>query len=139
MKFTKKILASALLLSTFLITGCGQVNIGYVDILKVETTPQMTAIIEEGHKKIQELQEQTQKDSAGKSEEEIAKVQEDFQRKARGIQQSYDTQLKHKLDTVLAELSEAKKLDAVIESSSDLPTVVSGGVDLTEEVVQKLQ
>ena len=139
MKFSKKILATALLASTLLITGCGQVNIGYIDIMKIEETPQMTAIIEEGQQKIKELQEQAEKDSEGKSEEELATMREDFQRKATGIRQAYDTQLKHKLDTVLAEISEQKNLDAVIESSEDMPIVVRGGVDLTDEVVQKLQ
>ena len=139
MRFSKKILATALLASTLLITGCGQVNIGYIDIMKIEETPQMTAIIEEGQQKIKELQEQAEKDSEGKSEEELATMREDFQRKATGIRQAYDTQLKHKLDTVLAEISEQKNLDAVIESSEDMPIVVRGGVDLTDEVVKKLQ
>lgn len=139
MKFNKKFLATALLASTLLMTGCGQANIGYIDVAKVEETPQMTAIIDEGHKKIQELQEQNKKDSEGKSEEEVAKLQEDFQRKAMGIQQSYDTQLKHKLDTVLDEISKSKEIDVVIESSKDVRIVISGGIDLTDEVVKKLQ
>ena len=139
MKFSRKILATTLLASTLFITGCGQVNIGYIDVMKIEDTPQMTAIIEEGQQKIKELQEQTEKDSEGKSNEELATLREDFQRKATGIRQAYDTQLKHKLDTVLAEITESKKLDAVIESSEDMPTVIIGGVDLTDEVVQKLQ
>lgn len=139
MKFNKKFLATALLASTLLMTGCGQANIGYIDVAKVEETPQMTAIIDEGHKKIQELQEQNKKDSEGKSEEEVAKLQEDFQRKAMGIQQSYDTQLKHKLDTVLDEISKSKEIGVVIESSQDVRIVISGGIDLTDEVVKKLQ
>ncbi len=139
MKFNKKFLATALLASTLLMTGCGQANIGYIDVAKVEETPQMTAIIDEGHKKIQELQEQNKKDSEGKSEEEVAKLQEDFQRKAMGIQQSYDTQLKHKLDTVLDEISKSKEIGVVIESSKDVRIVISGGIDLTDEVVKKLQ
>ena len=140
MKLTKKFLAATLLASTLLMTGCGgKLNIGYVDIMKIEDTPQMTKIIDEGHQKIAELQEQAEKDLQGKSEEELTKLQEEYQRKARGIQQAYDTQLKHKLDTVLAEISEAKDLDAVIESSADMPTILHGGVDLTDEVVQKLQ
>ena len=139
MKFTKKILAAMLLSSTLLMTGCGEVKIGTVDLEKVEDTPQMKAIIEEGHQKLEEIQNQTLADTANKSEEEMQKAVEDFQRKAAGIGQAYDTQLKHKLNTVLAEISEAKKLDAVIETSQDRPTVFKGGIDVTDEVVQKLQ
>ena len=139
MKFTKKILAAMLLSSTLLMTGCGQMNVGTVDIEKVSEAPQMKAILDEGHQKMQELQDQLLKDTQGKSEEEMQKAAEDYQRKAMGIGQAYNTQMKHKLDTVLAEIAEAKKLDAVVESSKDMPTVYKGGIDVTDEVVQKLQ
>ena len=53
MKFTKKILAAAFLSSTLLMTGCGQVNIGYVDGARVmEESPQIKAVIEENEQKI---------------------------------------------------------------------------------------
>ena len=139
MKFTKKICAAMLLSSTLLMTGCGQMNVGTVDIEKVSEAPQMKAILDEGHQKMQELQEQALKETEGKSEEEITKSAEEYQRKAEGIGQAYNTQMKHKLDTVLAEIAEAKKLDAVIESSKDSPVVLKGGIDVTDEVVQKLQ
>lgn len=139
MNFTRKILMAALLSTTFLFAGCGQLKIGYIDVMKVEDTPQMTAIIEEGQKKITDLQEQVKKDSEGKEGEELNKLQEEYQRKAMGIQQAYDTQLKYKLDSVLAEISKAKELDAVLESPADMPTIFHGGIDLTDEVIQKLQ
>ena len=139
MKFTKKFFAAMILSSTLLMTGCGEMNIGTVDLEKVEETPQMKAIIDEGHKKLEDLQNQMITESQGKSEEEMTKAAQEFQRKATGIQQAYDTQLKHKLDTVLAEISEAKKLDAVVESSKNTPVILKGGIDVTEEVVKKLQ
>ena len=139
MKFTKKILAAMILSSTLLMTGCGEMNIGTVDLEKVEEAPQMKAIIDEGHKKIEDLQNQTLTESQGKSEEEQTKAVQDLQRKAAGIQQAYATQLKHKLDTVLAEIAEQKKLDAVVESSKNTRVIYKGGIDVTDEVVQKLQ
>jgi len=139
MKFTKKILAAMILSSTLLMTGCGEMNIGTVDLEKVEEAPQMKAIIDEGHKKIEDLQNQTLTESQGKSEEEQTKAVQDFQRKAAGIQQAYDTQLKHKLDTVLSEIAEQKKLDAVVESSKNTRVIYKGGIDVTDEVVKKLQ
>ena len=139
MKFTKKILAALLLSSTLLITGCGQLNIGYVDGAKIEQTPQMKAIIDEGRQKMQELQTQADKDLEGKSDEEKQKISEEVQRKAMGISQAYSTQLRHKLDTALEEISTAKNLDVVLDSSETSPTVPLGGIDVTEEVIQKLQ
>ena len=139
MKFTKKIFAAMILSSTLLMTGCGQMNIGTIDVEKIEEAPQMKSILDEGQKKMQELQEQALKETEGKSEEEIAKAAEEYQRKAAGIGQAYNTQMKHKLDTAIAEIAEAKKLDAVIESSKNTPVVLKGGIDITDEVVQKLQ
>ena len=139
MNFTKKFFATVILGFTLFMTGCGQMNLGTIDIDKIEDTPQMKAIREEGEQKMQELQDQLLKDTQGKSEEEMQKAAEDYQRKAMGIGQAYNTQMKHKLDTVLAEIAEAKKLDAVIESSKDSPVVLKGGIDVTDEVVQKLQ
>ena len=139
MNFTKKFFATVILGFTLFMTGCGQMNLGTIDIDKIEDTPQMKAIREEGEQKMQELQDQLLKDTQGKSEEEMQKAAEDYQRKAMGIGQAYNTQMKHKLDTVLAEIAEAKKLDAVVESSKDMPTVYKGGIDVTDEVVQKLQ
>lgn len=139
MKFTKKILTAMLLSSTLLMTGCGEMNIGTIDVQKVEEAPQMKAIIDEGHQKLGEVQNQLLQDSEGKSEEEQTKAAEEFQRKMTGIRQAYDTQLKHKLDTVLAEIAQQKKLDAVVESTKDAPVILKGGIDVTDEVVQKLQ
>ena len=140
MKFTKKIMAAAFLSSTLLLTGCGQVNIGYVDGEKVmEESPQIKSVIEENEKKIIELQEQAQKELEGKEGEELIKAQSDLQRKLQGINQAYATQLKHKFDEVLADISQKKNIDVVIESSANQPSVMKGGIDLTEEVIQKLQ
>ncbi len=139
MNFTKKIFATALLASTIFMTGCGQMNIGYVDGEKVESAPQLQAIINEGEQKLQELQAEAAKELEGKEGEELTNLQSTYQRRAQGIQQAYSTQLRQKLDSVLAEISETKKLDVVVESSKDNPTVFLGGIDVTEEVVQKLQ
>ena len=140
MKFTKKILAAAFLSSTLLMTGCGQVNIGYVDGARVmEESPQIKAVIEENEQKIIALQEEAQKELEGKEGEELIKAQSDLQRKLQGINQAYATQLKHKLDEVLAEMSQAKKIDVVVDSSKELPLVMKGGIDLTDELIQKLQ
>ena len=140
MKFTKKILVAAFLSSTLLMTGCGQVNIGYVDGARVmEESPQIKAVIEENEQKIIALQEEAQKELEGKQGEELIKAQSDLQRKLQGINQAYATQLKHKLDEVLAEMSQSKKIDVVVDSSKEQPLVMKGGIDLTDELIQKLQ
>ena len=56
-----------------------------------------------------------------------------------GINQAYTTQLKHKLDETIGEIAKQKNLDAVIDSSKENPIVIRGGIDITDEVIQKLQ
>ena len=105
----------------------------------MEESPQIKAVIEENEQKIIALQEEAQKELEGKQGEELIKAQSDLQRKLQGINQAYATQLKHKLDEVLAEMSQSKKIDVVVDSSKEQPLVMKGGIDLTDELIQKLQ
>lgn len=129
--------------SSLMITGCGQVNIGYIDGQKVlSDAPQIKAVIEESKKKLEEVETEAMAEmekNPNWTDEEKMKAQGDIQRKIIGINQAYATQLKHKLDEALADIAKQKNLDAVVDSSKDNPIMLRGGVDLTDEVIQKLQ
>ena len=138
----KKFLLIATVLMTMLISGCGEVNIGYVDGEKLMDTPQMKTIRDEGEKKLQEAEEAaiaelTAKENA--TDEEKQKAQLETQQKLIGIQQAYASQLKQKLDAALADIVKSKNVDVVIDSSESQKIVFEGGIDLTDEVVKKLQ
>ena len=138
----KKFLLIATILMTMLISGCGEVNIGYVDGEKLMDTPQMKTIRDEGEKKLQEAEEAaiaelTAKENA--TDEEKQKAQLETQQKLMGIQQAYASQLKQKLDAALADIVKSKNVDVVIDSSESQKIVFEGGIDLTDEVVKKLQ
>ena len=138
----KKFLLIATILMTMLISGCGEVNIGYVDGEKLMDTPQMKTIRDEGEKKLQEAEEAaiaelTAKENA--TDEEKQQAQLETQRKLMGIQQAYASQLKQKLDAALADIVKSKNVDVVIDSSESQKIVFEGGIDLTDEVVKKLQ
>ena len=138
----KKFLLMAVLLTSMFISGCGQVKVGYVDGEKLMDAPQIKVIRDEGETKLQEAQEAAMADLTAKqeaSDEEKQKAQADAQRKLMGIQQAYSTQIKQKLDAALSGIAKEKGLDVVVDSSEDLKIVVEGGVDLTDEVIQKLQ
>lgn len=139
----KNILAAMLIATSLMITGCGQVNIGYVDGQKiVSEAPQIKAIIEESKKKLEEVETEAMAEmekNPNWTDEEKMKAQGDIQRKIIGINQAYTTQLRHKLDEALSEISKQKNLDAVIDSSKDTPLILRGGIDLTDEVIKKLQ
>ena len=55
------------------------------------------------------------------------------------LNQQYQSQLKAKVDAAIDEIAKNKKLDAVVDSEPSTKLVVSGGVDITDEVIQKLK
>ena len=138
MKTKKRIVAvimSALCVAA-LATGCGKVNIGYIDQSRIQNeAPQIKSSIEEMQNKLQEVQQDGDKQlqeaqAKGTSEEEMQKLQQ---------QQQYSTQIKSKVDAALDDVVKAKKLDTVVNSNGKDGVVVSGGTDITDEVIQKLQ
>ena len=144
MKLPKKIMTAALLIASLFMTGCGsQVNIGYVDGSKImNEAPQIKAVIEEGGKKAEEIQNEAQttlENNPDWTEEEQNKAIMELQRKLQGIEQAYSTQLKYKFDEALAAIAQEKKLDVVVDSSENQPVVLMGGIDVTDEVIKKLQ
>ena len=138
----KKLLLLLTIVSTIFISGCGEVHMGYMNVDKLMDAPQMKAIQDEAETKIKEAQEQALKDLEAKkdaTDEEKQQVQMEAQRKLMGLQQAYSSQLEQKLNSVLADIVKSKNIDVVINSSEDQKMVFEGGIDLTDEVVQKLQ
>lgn len=141
----KKIIAAmALMCSTFFIAGCGEPeNIGYVDQKKIMTeAPQMTALMEEATKKVEEIENEmksTIDNNQNMSDEDRQKLLSQFERKMDGINQAYSTQIQTKLDTVLAEICKNKNVSVVIDNTGTQKILINGGMDLTDEVIQKLK
>lgn len=147
MKTKKRIVAvimSALCVAA-LATGCGKVNIGYIDQSRIQNeAPQIKSSVEEMQSKLQETQDDANKQlqeaqANGTSEEDMQKLQQQLQMKAVGVQQQYSTQMKAKLDAALDDVVKAKKLDTVVSSNGKDGVVISGGTDITDDVIQKLQ
>ncbi len=140
MNFLKKLAAGALIASSLIITGCGQGQIGYVDVNKVmQEAPRVKKLMEEAQSKITEEQQKFEQASAGKEGEEALKLQMDFQRKMEGINQGYASQIKSRMDVVIEELSREKNLDVVINNSSEQKILFQGGIDVTQDVIKKMQ
>ena len=136
----KTIAALVLAMSTLFATGCGSdENIGYIDQQKIMTeAPQITKLVEEGSKKADEIEAEAKgalDSTTEMSDEDRQKALEDFERKMMGIQTSYSAQIKQKLDAVLVEICNSKNVSVVLEKN----TLFSGGIDLTDEVIQKLK
>jgi outer membrane murein-binding lipoprotein Lpp len=140
-------LLAAAFASMMLMSGCGQAKIGYIDGERVsKEAPQISALVEEGNQKLNEAREQSQaeiqqkmKENPNMSQEDAQKLQMDAQRKLQGINQSYSLQLRQKMDVALGSVSKEKKLDAVVNNSQEQPIAITGAVDVTDEVISKLQ
>ena len=131
MKNKKRITAAlmSVLCAAALFAGCGKVNVGYVDQNRIQNeAPQIKASIEEMQGKMTEVQKEAEQ-----------KLQQQMQMKAAGVQQQYAIQIKAKVDAAMDDIVKAKKLDTVVNSNGKDGVVVSGGVDITEDVIQKLQ
>ncbi len=140
-------LLAAAFASMMLMSGCGQAKIGYIDGERVsKEAPQISALVEEDNQKLNEARAQSQaeiqqkmKENPNMSQEDAQKLQMDAQRKLQGINQSYSLQLRQKMDVALGSVSKEKKLDAVVNNSQEQPIAITGAVDVTDEVISKLQ
>ncbi len=135
----KKILVCLMLVACSLLAfGCSGRNaaFGVVDIKKVEAeAPAVKTIREDLQKKAKELQEQMEKETAGKSQEEAEKIAKDKSAQMQVASSEAQAKLKASLDTALTEVSKEKNLSAVLIKDA----VPSGGVDVTEDVIKKMK
>lgn len=141
-----------------LLGGCSnKAKIGYIDISRVATeSPQLKVLndnFEKEYKPFTEQMEDLSKKQDSMSKEDYTKAVQDLQRKVYGVQQKYNAQRQALIDKILEQISKEKGLSAVtIKSSAGIdPTapeenaasvdgvVVQGGIDVTDEVIQKLQ
>lgn len=142
MSIAKKLAAVALLASSLIFTGCGQTQIGSVDVDKVmEESPRVKTLMTEAEGKIKEAQEKFQQDYEGKelSQEDAMKLQMDFQRKIQGINQGYASQIRSRMDIVINEISQEKNIDVVINNSASDKMIFKGAIDITDDVIKKMQ
>ena len=142
MNFAKKLAAVALLASSLILTGCGQEQIGSVDVDRVMAeAPRVKTLLTEAEGKIKETEEKFQQDYGDKdlTEEETLKAQMEFQRKIEAINQGYATQIRNRMDVVIEEVSREKNIDVVISNSAGDKMIFHGAVDVTDDVIKKMQ
>lgn len=144
MNFSRKVKIIGLIAAALALTGCGSTaNIGYVDGNRVmNEAPQIKSLMDEGAKKLEEVEREAAAELENNpdwTEEERTKAHADIQRKLLGINQAYATQLKHKIDEALAGIAQEKNIDVVLDSPESSPIIFHGGIDVTAELIQKLQ
>ena len=109
-------------------------------------------IIPENHykymKEIEAKEQDLYNKKASMSDEDFKKEQMNIQRQYQGLDMQYKSQIKNTMDKVLAEVSTEKELSAVVPKTlvrsngmqiQKQEFVIQGGIDITDEVIQKLQ
>lgn len=120
------------------LTGCnsGQAAIGVLDVNKVMSdSPKIKQFQDQLNVKGKELSDQLEKDKASISPEEFQKRQEtaygDFLKTKQELETQIDTNIKQAIEQV----SQEKKMGVVLYKNS----VATGGTDITDAVIQKMQ
>lgn len=137
----KRIVAIAIITAfalTLLLGGCstGSGTVGVLDVNKVMSeSPKVKQLQEQLNAKAKELSDTLEKDKANISKEEFQKRQEtaygDFLKMKQDLESQVDTSMKQALE----EVSKEKKLGVIIYKNS----VAQGGIDITDDVLKKMQ
>ena len=138
----RKLAAVALLASSLIFTGCGYAQMGSVDVDRIMAeAPRVKTLMTEAEGKVKEVQEKFEQDYGDKemTEEEAAKAQMEFQRKLQAINQGYASQIKSRMDVVIDEVAREKNIDVVINNSADNKLIFQGAIDVTDDVIKKMQ
>lgn len=143
MKFASKLAATALVAVSLMFTGCGEGQVGCVDKSKVMTdSPRAKATTEEAKAEVDKILaafDEKYPNQAEMSEEDAAKAQMELQRDLQKVQQKLATKLESKFNVVVAEVATEKNIDVVIENTAEQKLLHLGGIDITDDVIKKMQ
>lgn len=120
------------------LAGCnsGQAAIGVLDVTKVMSdSPKIKQFQEQLNVKGKELSDQLEKEKASISPEEFQKRQETAYGDFLKTKQELETQIDASIKQAIEEVSKEKKLGVVLYKNS----VATGGTDVTDAVIQKMQ
>lgn len=153
MKIKLTLVALGMALMSVFMAGCGNdTKLGYLDAERVmNEAPQIKTIrdnIDTKNKEIEAKEQDLYNKKASMSDEDFKKEQMNIQRQYQGLDMQYKSQIKNTMDKVLAEVSTEKELSAVVPKTlvrsngmqiQKQEFVIQGGIDITDEVIQKLQ
>lgn len=127
------------LVSVVLLAGCGAekpATIGIVDMEKVMTgNPKIKQMQEQLNAKAKELTENLEKERATLKPEEFQQKEQLAYAEFTKMKKEFEVQIEAQTQKALQEIAKEKKLGAVIYKNG----LAWGGVDVTEDLLKKLQ
>ena len=133
------VLLLVMMFAAVLLSGCAAEKpstIGIVDMEKVMTeNPKIKQMQDQLNTKAKELTENLEKDRATLKPEEFQQKEQAAYAEFMKMKQEFEAQIETQTKKVLEEVAKEKKLGAVIYKNG----MAWGGVDVTEDVLKKLQ
>lgn len=121
-----------------LLSGCsGAANtVGVLDVQKVMTeSPKVKQFQEQLNAKGKEVSDQLEKEKATLSQEDFQKKQEQLYGEFLKSKQDFESQIDSSIKKAMEDVSKEKKLGVILYKNS----VAQGGVDVTDDVIKKMQ
>ena len=133
----KKILMLGMMIAALLSFGCGRnAQFGVVDMNKVQEQSQ---VFKDATKELQEkgkaMEEELNKETAGKSKEEAQKIFQEKDAKMQTIRAEAQNKVRSSFEAAAAQVAKEKKLSAILIKEA----VPQGGMDVTEDIVKAMK
>ncbi|SEI82580.1 outer membrane protein [Propionispira arboris] len=156
MNLNKKSLCALLMVGiiAIFVSGCSNTKMGVVDTERImKESPQIQTITkaqtEQYTQKQKDLTEKLQNDKANMSDADYQKSVNAAKAELSGMESQFNSELKTTIDKAMADVSKEKDLSAVVmkdlvqTNQMGQPTkeqfVIQGGIDITDDLIQKLQ
>ena len=132
------LLVTIVIMAVF-IGGCSNEKVGVVDSSKISATQKIQTMQKDLQAKLdekaKELSTQLEQEKATLSPEEYQKRYEGLRMEFSTLQESYQKDILNAVNEAIAAVGKEKKISTVLYKEA----VVQGGIDITDDVVQKLQ
>ena len=137
MKTLRYLLAISMVIMAVVVSGCGQnKNVGVIDVEKVVTeSPKIKVMNEELMAKHKEIEEKLNTDKTTLSEADFNNAKQAADTEFTALRKDLSGKMENEIKTNLEKIAKEKNLSVIIKKN----VTVQGGVDVTDEMIAKLQ
>ena len=137
MKTLRYLVAISMVIMAVVVSGCGQnKNVGVIDVEKVVTeSPKIKVMNEELMAKHKEIAEKLNTDKTTLSEADFNNAKQATDAEFTALRKDLSGKMETEIKTNLEKIAKEKNLSVIIKKN----VTVQGGVDVTDEMIAKLQ
>ena len=137
MKNLRYLVAISMVIMAVVVSGCGQnKNVGVIDVEKVVTeSPKIKVMNEELMAKHKEIEEKLNADKTTLSEADFNNAKQAADTEFTALRKDLSGKMETEIKTNLEKIAKEKNLSVIIKKN----VTVQGGVDVTDEMIAKLQ